>query len=780
MDERAVQRRLTTILSADVVGYSRLMGEDEAGTLAALKAHRKDLIEPKSAQYSGRTIKLMGDGALMEFGSVVDAVRFAVEMQCAMVKLNEVVPEDRRIIYRVGINIGDVIVDGEDIYGDGVNVAARLEALAEPGGVCIQRNVRNQVRDKLKLTFEDLGEIEVKNIARPVRAFRVVLDDKARALTMPVVKVAPKLVRPRRHVLAAAVLALAVGGGGLLVWQPWEPALQPASIDRMAQPLPDQPSIAVLPFDNMSGDPEQEYFADGMTDDLITDLSKVSGLFVIARNSSFAYKGKPTRVQQVAEDLGVRYVLEGSVRRVGDKVRINAQLIDAVGGNHLWAERYDGSMADVFALQDSVIRKIVAALAVTLTSDETALIAGAETNVPEAYDAFLRGWEEYRSNSYEGFTAAQAHLEKAIELDPGFSRGYAALAAAYWKATNLNWDYFAGTQWEATRKRGIEMLAKALENPTPLAYAVAAEFHALEGRHDEALAAIDRAIAMAPNDADNFLRKANVMNVLGRAEEAEAAVRAAMRLDPSFPQDYLPILAQALLNQRRYEEAADVAERVVNLRDEVPFDYLTLASAYGHLGRIEEANAAVEKYHIANTGINILTPLTVQEAGFWWYWDLYDYDPAYRENLKEGLRKAGVPEGAGTDLAYDEYRSLISKDEGVYYVEGATRIGAAAAKALHDEGVVIVDVRDSATYGAGHIPGAYNLDLNVDFDEEHLSRLAAKDQEVVLGCFGEHCPWAAYASAKAVLWGFTRVYYFAGGFPEWQGAGYPVEKAPDS
>ncbi|MGH6719455.1 MAG: rhodanese-like domain-containing protein, partial [Alphaproteobacteria bacterium] len=644
----------------------------------------------------------------------------------------------------------------------------------------IQRNVRNHVRDQLDINFEHILEIEFKNYSTQVRDFRVVMDDKARALMMPVVKVAPKLVRPRRQYAAAAILALAIVGGGLLAWQPWKPAVETASIERMALPLPDLPSIAVLPFENMSGDPEQEYFADGMTDDLITDLSKVSGLFVIARNSSFAYKGKPTKVQQVAEDLGVRYVLEGSVRRVGDQVRINAQLIDAVGGHHLWAERYDGSMSDVFALQDNVIRKIVAALAVTVTSDETALVVGAETNVPEAYDAFLRGWEEYRSNSYEGFTAAQAHLEKATELDPEFSRAYAALAAAVWKANNYYWDWFAGTQWELTRARGMEMLARALENPTPLAYAIAAEVHALEGRHDEALAAIDRAIAMAPNDADNLLSKANVMNVLGRAEEAEAAVRTAMRLNPQFPQDYLPILAQSLLNQRRYEEAAEVAERVVELRDEFPFDYVTLASAYGHLGRIQEANAAVEKYHQAFSALNYPTPLTVQEMGYWWYWDMYDYDPGYRENLKEGLRKAGVPEGAGTDLAYDEYRSLISKDEGVYFVEGATRIAAGTAKALHERGVVFIDVRDGGSYDAGHVPNAFNLDLNVDFDEEHLSRLVAKDQEVVLGCFGEHCPWAAYASAKAILWGFTRVYYFAGGFPEWQDVGYPVETAPDT
>jgi TolB-like protein/class 3 adenylate cyclase len=344
MEPQDVERRLTTILSADVVGYSRLMGEDEAGTLAALKAHRKELIEPKAAQYHGRTVKLMGDGALMEFGSVVDAALFAIEVQCAMRDRNAGVPEDRQIIYRVGINIGDIIVEGDDIYGDGVNVASRLEGLAEAGGICVARNVRNQVRDKLDLDLDDLGEVEVKNIARPVRVFRVVLDDKAAALVTPLVEEAAKPQR-RWWPIAAAVMILFAFGGALW-WQPWAPDVERADIEMMAFPLPDKPSIAVLPFDNLSGDPQHERLADGITEDIIADLSRYPDLFVIARNSVFTYKGKPVKVQEVAEDLGVRYVLEGSIQTDGNQARVTVQLIDALDGHHLWVERHGDRPVD--------------------------------------------------------------------------------------------------------------------------------------------------------------------------------------------------------------------------------------------------------------------------------------------------------------------------------------------------------------------------------------------------------------------------------------------------
>jgi adenylate cyclase len=767
------ERRLTAVLSADIVGYSRLMGRDEAGTLAALKAHHRQLVVPKAVQHRGRIVKLMGDGVLMEFASVVDAVRFAIEVQCAMRERNAGVPDDRRILYRIGINIGDIIVENEDIYGDGVNIAARLQSLAEPGGICLARNVYNQIKGKLNLGLEHLGEKEVKNIAEPVTVYRVVLDDKATALVTPLVRVPMKIGSARRLHVTAAIVIAALALGGLGWWQLWKPEFEPASVKRMVLPLPDKPSIAVLPFNNFSTDREQGYFADGMTEDLITDLSKLSGIFVIARNASWTYKDKPTKPQQVAEDLGVRYVLEGSVQREGDQVRINAQLVDALSGRHLWAERYDGSAGKVFALQDKVIRQIVAALAVNLTSDESAQVAEAETPVPQAYDAFLQGWDHYRRQTTEGTAEAIAFFEKAIKLDPGYSRAYAGLAAAHWGIVNRYWQLAVGVGWQRSYDALNENLAKALENPTPLAYSISAEWLARQGRAEEALAQIDRALALAPNEADTHVSKARILNVTGRAEAAERSVRLAMRLNPRYGPDYLIVLGQALFHQERYEEAAEFIERAAERQPDLGQNYVTLASIYGHLGRTKDLDAVKKKINELWTG---WPPLTVQEVGFWWYGEIFEYDEVYRERLLAGLREAGIPEGAGTDIKYADFKRLIHHNNaGEYDVDGATKIDAAKAKALHARNVVFIDVRNNIDFGPGHIPSAKNLDLSSALSKESLSRLVGKDEEVVFSCAGKYCPRSADACAKAVLWGYTRVYYFAGGFPAWKDAGYPVE-----
>ena len=421
MVEDRVQRRLTTILAADVEGYSRLMFADEEATLKTLKTYR-EVMDNLIARQNGRLVGTAGDSVLVEFGSTVEAVRCAMSIQEDLAVRNEELAEDRRMRFRIGINVGDVMVDGDDLFGDGVNVAARLEGLAEPGGICISGSAFDQVKNKLSIGFEDIGPQQVKNIAEPVPAFRV--------LPGPVAVAAggtPIVAKRWRNPAIAAAVVVVLGAGGVAWWQPWAPDVEPASIDRMAFKLPEKPSIAVLPFVNLSGDKEQEYFADGMTDDLITDLSKISGLFVIARNSVFTYKGKPVKVRQVAEELGVRYVLEGSVRRIGDQVRINAQLIDATTGGHLWAERYDGSLNDVFGLQDKVLRKVVAALAAKLTPVAQVERAQQETDSAEAYDAFLRGWSHYRRGAPDDYAKAIPYFEKAIELDPDYSRAYAAL-----------------------------------------------------------------------------------------------------------------------------------------------------------------------------------------------------------------------------------------------------------------------------------------------------------------------------------------------------------------
>jgi TolB-like protein/class 3 adenylate cyclase len=378
-----MERRLAAILAADMVGYSRLMAADETGTLARQNAHRKELIDPRIAEYGGRVVKSTGDGVLVEFPSVVDALCCAVTIQLAMPEREAASPEENRIAYRIGINLGDIIIEDDDIYGDGVNVAARLEALAEPGGICVSRTVVDHVRGKVTSDFEDLGEQQVKNIPEPVHVFRVLMQPEAARKSASESRRMAWWRSPAAG-MVGVVAVLAIAAVGIMVWRPWAPDVEPASVERMAFALPDKPSLAVLPFDNMSGDPEQEYFADGMTEDLITDLSKISGLFVIARNSTFTYKGTPVEVRQVAEDLGVRYVLEGSVRRAGDEVRINAQLIDATTGGHVWAERYDGSVVDIFSVQDEFVRKIVKALAVNLSEDEQEEIALGQTSNIEA------------------------------------------------------------------------------------------------------------------------------------------------------------------------------------------------------------------------------------------------------------------------------------------------------------------------------------------------------------------------------------------------------------
>jgi TolB-like protein/class 3 adenylate cyclase/rhodanese-related sulfurtransferase len=779
MSEEGVDRRLTTILSADVVGYSRLMGEDEVGTLAALKAHRKELVEPKLAQYHGRIVKLMGDGALMEFGSVVDAVAFAVEMQTAMRERNDGVPEDRQIVYRCGINIGDIIVEGDDIYGDGVNVAARLEGLSEPGGVCIARNVFDQVKGKLDLTFEHLGEKEVKNIAEPVSVYRIDLDDKAAALVTPITVTPPTTGRGRWPQIAAGLALSLVVVAGLVWWQPWAPDVEPASLERMALPLPDKPSIAVLPFDNMSGDVEQDYFSDGLTEDLITDLSKVPGLFVIARNSTFTYKDKPVEVRQVAEDLGVRYVLEGSVRRAGDDVRINAQLIDALSGYHVWADRYDEPLADIFALQDKVVRQIVSALAINIKSAEAAESAPVETEVAEAYDAFLEGWELYRRHTPEDTIAAIRFFERAIELDPEYGRAYAGLAASYWLIADEGWEGSVEILWQEAFDLAKDYLVPALTRPTSTAYLVSAGILRFEGSIEEALDEIDKAIALEPNNADSYVNKAQVLIYTGRSEEAEQSARLAMRMNPHYEPDYLHALGRALFFQGRYEEAAKTLERIIRRQPERSEAYMRIAAAYGHLGRLEDAKAAVSRYDELNAKTGY-TPLTVQEAGLWHEDTSSFLDKSIPEPLFEGLRKAGVPEGAAPEREGFDFKALVASsydDRGrSYVVAGVQKVEAAAVKEMLENGIVVVDVRDAGSHGRGHIPGAFNLDLNIALTEDNLMALVDKNDPVIFHCWGASCSYSAMACAKARLWGYTEVYYFAGGVPAWKAAGYPIGK----
>ena len=424
MTQEGFKRKLTAILSADVVGYSRLMSEDEEATVRTLTTYR-EVLSTLVIDHNGRVVDSPGDNILAEFASVVDALRCAWDVQQEIKSRNTDLPENRRMNFRIGINLGDVIEERDRIYGDGVNIAARLEALAEEGGICISGTAYDQVKNKLPFKYEYDGEQTVKNIKEPVRVYSILMKPETVQKVIADNKVKRKT---WKKVALSAIIVLVVVAGGFIGWYLYHrqaAQIELASSDKMAFPLPDMPSIAVLPFDNLSDNPEQEYFSDGMTDDLITDLSKISGLFVIARNSSFQYKGQSVDIKKVSRELGVLYVLEGSVRRAGDKIRINAQLIDATTGGHLWAERYDRDLKDIFALQDEVTQKIVAALAVKLTEDEQKRLVRKYTDNIEAYDFYLQGMEYKNRYTKEANIQARQMFERAIDLDPEFAAAYA-------------------------------------------------------------------------------------------------------------------------------------------------------------------------------------------------------------------------------------------------------------------------------------------------------------------------------------------------------------------
>ena len=429
MTENSVKRKLRAILSADVKGYSRLMGEDEVGTYQTLTANLK-LIRSIISEHNGLVFSSPGDAVMAQFSSVVDAVQCAVELQEKIEETNVEESEDRKMKFRIGVNLGDVIHDGKQIYGDGVNIAARIETLAEPGKVSISRNVYNQVRNKLKFGYEYQGEHQVKNIAEPVSVYKVLTEPEYAGKLIGETKAA-KLPSKKSSIVVFAVLALVIA---VAIWHfyPLAPEIEPASVEKMALPLPDKPSIVVLPFDNMSGDPEQEFFSDGITEEIITSLSKTNQLFVIARNSSFTYKGKPVKVKQVAEELGVRYVLEGSVRKSEDRVRITAQLIDAVAGHHLWAKRYDRDLKDTFALQDEITMKIVTALRVKLTEGDQARMWAKKTENLDLLLKEMEAWSLWRGSKEDAVRFGQV-AQEIVDMAPESSSGHSLLGMHYWR-----------------------------------------------------------------------------------------------------------------------------------------------------------------------------------------------------------------------------------------------------------------------------------------------------------------------------------------------------------
>jgi adenylate cyclase len=547
-----VERKLAAILSADVKGYSRLMGDDEVATIRTLTAYR-EVLTALIGQHRGRVVDTPGDNLLAEFASVVDAVHCAIEMQRELKTRNADLPVPRRMEFRIGLNLGDVIVEGERIYGDGVNIAARLEGLADAGGICIAGSVYDQVETKLGFLgvgYEFLGEQTVKNIMRPVPVYRVLLE--------------PGTVSAR------------IGKGG---------GTSPLQLPRPGI-ISDKPSIAVLPFVNLSGDVEQEYFSDGITEDLITDLSKLSGLFVISRNSAFLYKGKAVKPEQVRQELGVKFMLEGSVRKAGTRVRITAQLIDTTSGYHLWAERYDRELQDIFALQDEVTQKIVAALQVKLTEGEQKRLGHAPTQNLEAYECLLRGLEFYRRRTPGTNAQARQLFERAVALDPQFAAAHAWLGRAYMTEYLFQWS---DDQHLMEHAADLARRAVALDEFLPVAHQTLAYVHLGERQHDQAIAAARRAVALDPNDADACVTLGEILSCAGQAEEGVPLVEKALRLDPHYPASYLFALGQAYYLAGRNDEAILAFQRLLTRNPEHQRGHFLLAMVYADAGREQEA-----------------------------------------------------------------------------------------------------------------------------------------------------------------------------------------------
>ncbi|WP_264214311.1 tetratricopeptide repeat protein [Leisingera thetidis] len=591
-----MDRRLAAILAADVVGYARLISFDESGTLAALMAHIQELIEPKITEHKGRIVKLMGDGILAEFPSAVEAVLCAVQIQQSMVMRNREVPDDLRVIFRVGINIGDIVVEGEDIYGDGVNVASRIEGLADPGGVCVARNVFSQVNNKLNFTFDYLGEKAVKNIEEPVATYRVVIGETTEAPPKTPAREPPGRIR-WRLALISAVVVLAVVIGGAVWWQAQGPDFSPARIDRMAYDLPDEPSLAVLPFSNLSNDPEQQYFADGIANDLITDLSKFKSLFVISANSTFSYKGKAVKVQQVAEELGVRYVLEGSIQRTGDTIRINVQLIDALSGYHLWAERYDRKAEDLFAIQSEILKTIAGTLQVKVTNAEFERALNRPTENLSAYDYYQRGFYHYLAWGKENNGKARRSLEKAIELDPDYARAYAQLGFLY--ASDWRYEWVEDTSESLDLALSNVRKAVALNPNDYWNLWALGHVHLARGESDQALSAYSQALLLNPNDPRLLMEMVELLVSIGDAGRAVAQAQEAMRYNPFYPEWYLWNLGWAQYMAGQHDEAIATLQKMVNPPNGVR---RTLAAALVQVGRVDEARVMIAAYMKKRTG----------------------------------------------------------------------------------------------------------------------------------------------------------------------------------
>jgi len=662
MEEKKAKRKLTAILSADVKGYSHLMQDDEEATVRTITTYR-EVMTNLIQGHDGRVVDAKGDNILAEFASVVDAVRCAVEIQKELKVRNAELPENRMMEFRIGINLGDVIEEEETIYGDGVNIAARLEGLAEGGGICISRMAFDNVKNKLDVGYEYLGEHSVKNIAEPVRVYKVLMEPEYAGKVMGEEK--PKRNQRRWAALASALIIVF---GALAIWHFYfrPPPIEPASVEKMAVPLPDKPSIAVLPFTNMSEDPKQEYFSDGLTEEIITALSKTPRVLVIARNSTFSYKGKAVKVNQVAEELGVRYVLEGSVRKAGDRVRITAQLIDALTGHHLWAERYDRDLRDIFDLQDEITIKIISALQVELTDGELASIAAKTTDNLQAYLKFIQSRKPLYTLTKEGIAKARRLCEEAIALDPEYANAYIRIGASHWLDISLG----ASKSPKESLKRAFEFVkkAQALDDSLPEVHTQLGYLYIMTRQHDKSLAECELAINLAPNSATAHMWMGLALKFAGRFEEAVRYTERALRLDPLAPPWYFRAMGSAYSWVGRHEEAITLIKKTLQRTPNDLLSHVMLTVAYSWAGHLEEARAHADEI------LRIEPNYSLERAEK----SLRYKSKADQERFLDALRKAGLPETPPLPLpdkpsiAVLPFVNMSNDPEQEYFSDGIT------------------------------------------------------------------------------------------------------------
>lgn len=631
MPNQRLKRKLSAIFSADVKGYSRLMGEDELLTINTLKKYR-DIIASLIQTSGGRVVDSPGDNLLAEFSSVIDAVECAVEIQKQLKNKNDELPENRRMEFRIGINSGDVIEDGERIYGDGVNVTARIESLAYGGGICISGTVYDQIGKRLPFGYEYMGEQTVKNIEKPVRVYRVLTAPEAAGRV-----IGEKETKPKRWIwgVAAAVILVVVVAVAIrnIDLNSASSSKKDASVKKTPVSVAGKPSIAVLPFKNLSGNPEQDYFGDGITNDIITDLSKFSQLSVIASNTVFTYKGKSVNIKDVSQDLGVRYVLEGSVQKIGGKVRINAQLIDAATDRHLWAERYDKDLKDIFKLQDELVQTIVSKMAIRINETERARAMRKSTDSLQAYDYLLRGWEYFYQNTRGGNKQARLMFERAIEIDPRYASAYSALAWSHLNDFYFGWSIFPNKSLE--RAHDLAKQALSIEESNAPAHSALGSIYLRRTKYDLAIIELQRALELNPNDTRSQNQLGSVMLYSGRKDEAIYWLESALNLNPHLSLGGFMILGQAYYLTGQYEKAITVLKKGIAKNPEYVGHHIMLAAANAQAGHIKEAK------HWAAEVLKLDPFFEIDSYG------TVFRNPKDRAQIVNGLRKAGLDEKDG-------------------------------------------------------------------------------------------------------------------------------------